>query len=129
MISREIRRNRCASGQYRAATANKLATARRARAQDRKIDADEVLSARVRADLKASRTPRQIAGRLRLEAGEDTVEVMDHSPGAQGRTVSYEAIRNASRQTARETGSMPQIGMPAKRGSAGGDSNAFADVG
>ena len=92
VISREIRRNRSACGQYRVATAHKLATARRARAQDRKIDTDPVLSGRVRADLKASRTPRQIAGRLRLEAGGDTVETMDHSPDAQGRTVSHEAI-------------------------------------
>ncbi|MFT4127769.1 MAG: IS30 family transposase [Gordonia sp. (in: high G+C Gram-positive bacteria)] len=92
VVSREIRRNRCASGQYRVATANKLATVRRARPQDRRIDADPALKERVLADLRASRTPRQIAGRLRLEARDTTVGTVNRSPDALGRTVSHEAI-------------------------------------
>lgn len=36
--------------------------------------------------------PREIAGRLPLEAAEPTVETMSHSPAADGRTVSHEAI-------------------------------------
>lgn len=56
------------------------------------IDADPVLAARVRADLGRSRTPRQIAGRLRLEANDTTVETMRKSPDAQGLTVSHEVF-------------------------------------
>ncbi len=55
-------------------------------------DPDPVLAARVKADLARSRTPRQIAGRLRLEATDASVEIMTKSPDAQGRTVSHEAI-------------------------------------
>lgn len=54
--------------------------------------ADRVLEARVRADLRASRTPRQIAGRLRREAGDVTVEPAPGSPDAEGLTVSHESI-------------------------------------
>lgn len=68
VISREVRRN-CTTTGYRVVAANTQAAAARTRRQARAIDADPVLAARVRADLKASRTPRQIAGRLRLEAG------------------------------------------------------------
>ena len=91
MISREIRRN-CTAAGYRVVAADKKAAAARARPQIRAIDADPVLAARVRADLKASRTPRQIAGRLRLEASGESVELMDGSLDAQGRRVSHEAI-------------------------------------
>lgn len=69
-----------------------LTARRRSRPQARVIDCDPVLSARVRADLSRSRTPRQVAGRLRLEAADPTVERMSKSPDAQGRTVSHEAI-------------------------------------
>ena len=44
------------------------------------------------ADLTASWTPNEIAGRLRLEATDPTVERMANSPDARGRTVSGEAI-------------------------------------
>ena len=44
------------------------------------------------ADLAASWTPNEIAGRLRLEATDPTVERMANSPDARGRTVSGEAI-------------------------------------
>lgn len=49
-------------------------------------------AARVRLNLSRSRPPRQIAGGLRLEALDPTVETMTHSPDAQGATASYEAI-------------------------------------
>lgn len=91
VISREIGRN-CTAAGYRVVAADKKAAAARARPQIRAIDADPVLAARVRADLKASRTPRQIAGRLRLEASGESVELMDGSLDAQGRRVSHEAI-------------------------------------
>uniref|UniRef100_UPI003F86EE21 transposase n=1 Tax=Gordonia oryzae TaxID=2487349 RepID=UPI003F86EE21 len=65
VISREIRRNSTTTG-YRVVAADSHAAQQRARPQARAIDADLVLAARVRADLKLSRTPRQIAGRLRL---------------------------------------------------------------
>ncbi|MCD2146519.1 helix-turn-helix domain-containing protein [Gordonia paraffinivorans] len=90
-ISREVRRNSTATG-YRPVTAHKSAARRRRRRQTRAVDADPALRARVLADLKHSRTPRQIAGRLRLEAVDDTVELMEGSTPAQGATVSHEAI-------------------------------------
>lgn len=65
---------------------------RRCRPQARKVETDPVLAARVRADLARSRTPRQTADRLRLEATHASVETMTKSPDAQGRTVSHEAI-------------------------------------
>lgn len=46
----------------------------------------------MRADLFRSRTPRQIAGRLRAEAVEVTLEPLPGSPDTEGRTVSHEAI-------------------------------------
>ncbi|MGF7021619.1 IS30 family transposase [Brachybacterium tyrofermentans] len=73
-------------------TADVKAQHRRARPQTRKIAADPVLEARVNADLAASWTPNEIAGRLRLEAADPTVERMANFPDAQGRTVSGEAI-------------------------------------
>lgn len=92
IVWRERRRNGLVSGRYKPVTADARAKRRRARPQKRVIDRDPVLAARVHADLRRSRTPRQIAGRLRLEATDSTVEVMAHSPAAQGRTVSHEAI-------------------------------------
>lgn len=65
---------------------------RRRRPQQFRIDTDQVLTARVQADLRRSRTPRQTAGRLRSEARDTTVEPMAHSTDADGRTVSHEAI-------------------------------------
>ena len=73
-------------------TADVKAQRRRARPQQRKAAGDPVLQARVEADLAASWTPNEIAGRLRLEAADPTVERMAYSPDAQGRTVSAEAI-------------------------------------
>jgi len=76
----------------RPVAAESAARARRRRPQIRKVDADPVLWARVVKDLSRSRTPRQIAGRLRLEAADPTVEVMNNSLPAQGRVASHEAI-------------------------------------
>lgn len=92
IVWRERRRNSLKSGLYKPVSADCRAERRRARPQARAIDVDPVLAARVRADLKRSRTPRQIAGRLRLEAEDVSVVTMKHSPDAQGRTVSHEAI-------------------------------------
>ena len=93
VISREVCRNSGGGALgYGPVTADSAAKGRRCRAQVRKIDADPVLAARVRADLRRSRTPRQIAGRLRLEATDATVERMNFSPDAEGRSVSHESI-------------------------------------
>ncbi len=92
VVSREIRRNRTRTRGYRPVAADCAAQRRRARPQARKIGCDPVLAARVKADLKRSRTPRQVAGRLRLEAGDASVELMPGSVPAEGRTVSHEAI-------------------------------------
>ena len=92
VISREVRRNATKTCGYRVVRADVEAQRRRRRPQTRKIDADPVLRARVLGDLKRSRTPRQIAGRLRLEATDPTVETMVHSTPADGAQVSHEAI-------------------------------------
>ena len=92
VVSREISRNATRTRGYRPVPADCAAERRRRRPQARKIDADAVLAARVRADLKRSRTPRQIAGRLRREASDGSVAIMPGSPPADGATVSHEAI-------------------------------------
>lgn len=92
VVSRELARNQNADGSYKPISAHDRAKRRRRRPKTRKIAADEVLLVRVRADLQRSRTPRQIAGRLRREAKDSTVGTMRHSPPAEGRTVSHEAI-------------------------------------
>lgn len=92
IIWRERHRNSTKTRGYKPVHADCLAEGRRKRPQTRKIDDDPVLSARVREDLRRSRTPRQIAGRLLLEASDPTVETMTKSPDADGRTISHEAI-------------------------------------
>jgi IS30 family transposase len=92
VVWRERRRNSTKTRGYRPVHADCQAQKRRSRPQARKIDTDPILQERVRADLFRSRTPRQIAGRLHLEATDPTVETMTKSPDAQGRTISHEAI-------------------------------------
>ena len=92
IISREIQRNATKTRGYQAVSADVAAQRRRSRPQQRKVAKDPVLQARVDADLAASWTPNEIAGRLRLEAADPTVDRMANSPDAQGRTVSGEAI-------------------------------------
>ncbi|GAA4518310.1 IS30 family transposase [Brachybacterium paraconglomeratum] len=92
MISRELHRNSTKTRGYQAVTADVRAQRRRARPQQRKVAKGPVLQARVDADLAASWTPNEIAGRLRLEAADPTVERMANSPDARGQTVSGEAI-------------------------------------
>ena len=83
VVSREIRRNGGKCG-YQPVTADVKAQKRRSRPKTRKIDADPVLKARVLADLKRSRTPRQIVGRLRVEACDGSLEPCKGSPSAEG---------------------------------------------
>lgn len=92
IIWRERRRNSTKTRGYRPVSADCSAERKRRRPQARKIETDPVLAARVKADLLRSRTPRQIAGRLRLEATDTSVETMTKSPDAEGHTVSHEAI-------------------------------------
>lgn len=92
VISRELHRNSTKTRGYQAVTADVRAQRRRARPQQRKVAKDPVLQARVDADLAASWTPNEIAGRLRLEAADPTVDRMANSPDARGQTVSGEAI-------------------------------------
>lgn len=91
VVSREVARNQGETG-YKCVAADVAAQRRRARPKLRKIDADLMLKQRVIADLRRSRTPRQIAGRLRAEAGGDRLEPCQGSPTAQGASVSHEAI-------------------------------------
>ena len=92
VVSREVRRNATRTRGYRPVFADCAAERRRRRPQSRVVGADPVLSARVRADLRRSRTPRQIAARLRLEASDASVGLMPGSLAAEGKTVSHEAI-------------------------------------
>lgn len=92
VISRELRRNSTKTRGYQAVTVDVAAQRRRARPQQRKVVSDPVLQTRVEADLAASWTPNEIAGRSRLEAADPTAERMPNSPDAQGRTASAEAI-------------------------------------
>ncbi|WP_219815535.1 hypothetical protein [Rathayibacter rathayi] len=85
-------RNSLTSRGFGPVSAQTKARKRRARPQERLIDVDPVLSAWVRADLKRFRTPRQIAGRVQLEATDASVDTMTHSLDAEGSTVSHEAI-------------------------------------
>ncbi|CCI51465.1 IS30 family transposase [Nostocoides jenkinsii] len=92
VITREIARNSTKTCGYRVVSADVRAQRRRARPQPRKVAADPLLGQRVLADLRQSRTPRQIAGRLKLEAEDATVEVMKGSLPAGGLLASHEAI-------------------------------------
>ncbi|MCM3660496.1 hypothetical protein M3148_05725 [Georgenia satyanarayanai] len=92
MISREIRRDSNKTRGYKVVTADCRAQRRRSRSQTGKIGADPVLCTRVLADLKHSRTPRPIAGRLHPEARDDSVSPMKGSMPADGKTVSHNAI-------------------------------------
>jgi IS30 family transposase len=92
VISREIARNSTKTRGYRMVAADVAAERRRSRPQAHKVELDAVLKTRVLADLKQSRTPRQIAGRLTLEADDASVELMKGSTPAEGKTASHEAI-------------------------------------
>ena len=92
VVSREVRRNSTKTYGYRLVNADCAAERRRRRPQVGKVAGDEVLRSRVLADLARSRTPWQIAGRLRLEAEDDSVGLMKASTPADGKTVSHEAI-------------------------------------
>lgn len=92
VVSREIRRSSTKTKGYGLVTAHVRAQRSRSRPQVGKIAGDPVLRARVLADLARSRTPRQIAGRLRLEAGDSTVGTVMGSPAAGGTSASHEAI-------------------------------------
>jgi IS30 family transposase len=82
VVSCEVRRNSLKTRGYQLVHADNAAAARRSHPQTGKIAGNEVLAARVLADLGQSRTPRQIAGRLHLEARDDTVTLMKASPPA-----------------------------------------------
>lgn len=92
VVTREIARNSTKTRGYQMVAADVAAEKRRSRPQARKVEMDAVLKTRVLADLKQSRTPRQIAGRLTLEANDASVELMKGSTPAEGKTVSHEAI-------------------------------------
>lgn len=85
---------------YQAQDAGRAAQAARRRSKKRLLDRGEVLRRRVIADLSQGRTPRQISGRLSMEAC-GTVAPMDTSPDAQGHTISHEAITRGSTPTPR----------------------------
>ena len=91
VVCREIARNRGSEG-YAVPAAEAAAQQRRRRPKTRRLDAEPLLRDRVLADLKRSRSPRQIAGRLRAEARDASLEPCKGSPPAQGATVSHEAI-------------------------------------
>lgn len=63
-ISRELRRNNPATGPYRASKAHALAYQRASRPKPAKLHTNQVLRAKVEADLAKKYSPEQIAGRL-----------------------------------------------------------------
>jgi IS30 family transposase len=89
VVSREVGRNSTKTRGCRPVFADCAAQRRRARPQARKVTANLVLRARVCADLKRSRTPRQIAGRLRREAADGSVGLMPGPRPADCKTVSH----------------------------------------
>jgi IS30 family transposase len=91
VVCREIRRNASQRG-YRATTAQRRAAERRRRPQQRLMERDMVLRQRVLADLRHGRSPNQIAGRLKVEAADGTVGLMEGSLPAGGVTISHEAV-------------------------------------
>ena len=91
VVSREVARNR-GKGGYVCVTADVQAKRRRLRPKTRMIDQDSVLRKRVLTDLRMSRTPCQIAGRLRAEVDDVTLEPCLGSLPVQGAVVSHEAI-------------------------------------
>lgn len=65
-LSREVRRNKCTGGRYRASEAHKRATNRlEKRVRGRKLDRDNELASWVEARLREGWSPEKIAGRLR----------------------------------------------------------------
>ena len=91
VVCREIACHRGPGGVYQAQDAGRAAQAARRRSKKRLLDRGEVLRRRVIANLSQGRTPRQISGRLSMEAC-GAVAPMDNSPHAQGHTFSHEAI-------------------------------------
>ncbi|MCX2971920.1 IS30 family transposase, partial [Streptomyces marinisediminis] len=71
---------------------DRRASGRRRRPQVRLLERDVLLRERVLAGLRYGRTPNQIAGRLKLEAADDTVGLMEGSLPAGKGTVSHEAV-------------------------------------
>ena len=100
VVCREIARHRGPGGVYQAEDAGRAAQVARRRPKKRLLDRDEILRRRVIFDLSQGRTPRQISGRLSVEAC-GTVAPMDTSPDAQGHTISHEAITRGSTPTPR----------------------------
>jgi IS30 family transposase len=70
-ISRELRRNACGGGRYRATTAHALAYERASRPKPAKLVTNRRLRAIVEDDLAKRYSPEQIAGRLRRQFPED----------------------------------------------------------
>ncbi|MCE7080317.1 IS30 family transposase [Streptomyces sp. ST2-7A] len=91
VISRELGRNSSQRG-YRAVAAHKRAAQRRSRPQQRLLEQNMMLRRRVLADLRHGRSPNQIAGRLKPEATDATVSLMEGSLPAGGDTISHEAV-------------------------------------
>ena len=114
-ISRELARNTSKRG-YRATTAHQRAKTRRTRPQQRLMEADPIIRQRVLADLGRGRTPRQIAGRLKLEADDASVEPMEGSVPTGGARISHEALYTWI--YALPKGELARLGvmLPSKRG-------------
>ena len=106
VVTREIARNSTKTRGYQVVTADVAAQRRRSRPQGRKVASDPVLKTRVLADLKQSRSPRQIAGRLTLEASDDTVELMK-GPRPRRRAEPFRMRRSTSSSTRCHAGNWP----------------------
>ena len=80
VVCREIARHRGPGGVYQAEDAGRAAQVARRRPKKRLLDRDEILRRRVIFDLSQGRTPRQISGRLSMEASPATNPTSTPSP-------------------------------------------------
>ena len=77
-VSRELRRNVAPRGRYEPERAHSVATRRRRRPRPRKLQCNPRLAAQVQAWLDQRLSPEQIAGRLRVEFGDDDSMQVSH---------------------------------------------------
>lgn len=118
MVRRELARNTSKRG-YRATTAHQRAQNGpnpRAHPQHRLMDTGPLIRERVLADLGRGRTPRQIAGRLTLEATHTSVEPVEGAIPVGGARISHEALYTWI--YALPKGELARLGvmLPSKRG-------------
>jgi IS30 family transposase len=92
VVSGEVGRSATNARGYMRVSADCTSRRRGRRPQLGKVAADEALRIWVLANLSQPRTPRQVAGRLRLGAQDETLGLMKDSRPSEGKTASPESI-------------------------------------